>query len=63
MNAKKCDRCGRYYDNYRKQTYTLRKASEYLHGKDFTEDTDEVDLCEKCSIELFEWFSGGSDNE
>lgn len=50
MNAKKCDRCGSYYDKYGKPPYVVRKTS------DFSETTEAVDLCKMCSLELSEWF-------
>lgn len=50
MDAKKCDRCGSYYDKYGKPPYVVRKTS------DFCENTEAVDLCKMCSLELSEWF-------
>lgn len=51
MDAKKCDRCGSYYDKYSKPTIVLGKNHEF---RDFPET---IDLCKKCTDELEEWFN------
>lgn len=52
MNAKKCDRCGRYYDKVNsKPPYTLFKT------RTFIENTERIDLCDDCSNDLAEWYN------
>lgn len=50
MNAKKCDRCGDYYDNHRDYMLDLKKVDR-MSGTLL-----QVDLCKQCSEELFDWF-------
>lgn len=50
MNAKKCDRCGNYYDKNVNPTFILGKSQAL---RDFPEF---IDLCKKCTDELEEWF-------
>lgn len=49
MNAKKCDRCGSYYDKNNNPTFALRKNQSL---NDFPKI---IDLCKKCTDELEEW--------
>lgn len=52
MNAKKCDRCGKYYEpRQRRYTYLLAK-----YGDKSIDYTEPVDLCKDCSNELYDWF-------
>ena len=59
MNAKKCDRCGAYYDHYRN-----RKSKPYANGIQFIDKEaagavhrmDLLDLCPKCMEELTGFF-------
>ena len=63
-NAKKCDRCGSYYDEY-----NIRKNSEKINivmiinidSKDDYYSHGPYDLCPVCSDELMKWF--GKENE
>lgn len=52
MTAKKCDRCGKYYDLHRNGSckYYLSKI-DTLNGRHYS-----IDLCEECSNDLQEWF-------
>lgn len=50
MNAKKCDRCGRYYDKNVRQSYILAKQQV------LSDLTERIDLCKQCADELEEWF-------
>lgn len=51
--AKKCDRCGKYYDPY----YT-----EILLAKGALQNV--IDLCPECERELTDWLSeGGKQND
>lgn len=51
--AKKCDRCGRYYDPY----YT-----EILLAKGMLQNV--IDLCPECEEQLTDWLSeGGNQND
>lgn len=58
-NAKKCDRCGKFYENYNSRnsekeingiiTLNIDKKDQYFnHGP--------YDLCPRCSKELMDWF-------
>ncbi len=40
MDAKKCDRCGEFYDAYDTKNYTMRKRNGMFW--------ENVDLCPKC---------------
>lgn len=55
MNAKKCDRCGAYYDNFRDYMLDLNKVDRNS-GRLLR-----VDLCEQCSGELFVWLKAKSE--
>lgn len=48
-DAKKCDRCGKYYDNCSPKYY----MGDY---KTFVMHQDYFDLCEECESELEQWF-------
>lgn len=50
MNAKKCDRCGEYYDKNVNPAFSLGKRNS------FNDYPNYVDLCKKCTDELEEWF-------
>lgn len=51
MNAKKCDRCGRYYDKNVRQSYILSKQQV------LSDNLEMLDLCSRCTAELEEWFN------
>lgn len=51
MNAKKCDRCGSYYDKNDNPTFALGKNQTLNDYPKF------IDLCKKCTDELEEWFN------
>lgn len=51
MNAKKCDRCGNYYDKNVKPEFGLGRRNSLNDYLDY------VDLCKKCTDELEEWFN------
>lgn len=52
MNAKKCDKCGEYYD-----APMCRKPIEIL--LDYGHETDRVDLCPSCYENLCDWVLSG----
>lgn len=61
-DAKKCDRCGKYYDKNEKH-----ETSGKIHGRKLagvkTIDTNDCwynhfDLCDDCLTDLFEFLSG-----
>lgn len=55
MNAKKCDRCGNFYEGdggYKKAGDFRLIRNGYLHD-------DYIDLCPTCSCSLLEWFKHG----
>lgn len=74
MNAKKCDRCGKYYDLYEmdiperyKDKMNGKMNCVALHGKDIercdgmpTGCSKPIDLCPDCMDGLLEYLNGGS---
>lgn len=74
MNAKKCDRCGKYYDLYEMdipERYKDRMNGKMnfvaLHGKDIercdgmpTGSSRPIDLCPDCMDGLLEYLSGAN---
>lgn len=58
-NAKKCDRCGRYYDKNIKHKSSGRLIGSIISGVATTNriyDNDNCyDLCDKCITELYEF--------
>ena len=74
MNAKKCDRCGKYYDLYEMdipERYKDRMNGKMnfvaLHGKDIercdgmpTGSSRPIDLCPDCMDGLLGYLSGGN---
>ncbi len=60
-DAKKCDRCGKYYDENNRKMWLYNGNPNY---------TNPLDLCEKCVTDLKRWFdkdmgdiSDAEDNE
>ena len=56
MDAYKCDRCGRYYDENRpwsKETLYLKRHK----------DGGILDLCENCNDSLTKWFNKYAEHE
>lgn len=51
MNAKKCDRCGEYYDKNVNSEFSLGKRNSFNNYPDY------VDLCSYCTAELEKWFN------
>ena len=51
MNAKKCDRCGKFFElnDPSKKKYCLCKYAAILYNQ--------LDLCDECSEELTAWFN------
>lgn len=63
--AKKCDRCGDYYDGYTNYIYKetvsvdekeVRLTLEY-HRPGLGDRLYSVDLCPRCQKSLLDWFS------
>lgn len=51
-SAKKCDRCGSFYENKSKMFdnyYSITKKTPLVY--------DDVDLCPDCEIKLSEWIN------
>lgn len=46
-NAKKCDRCGKYYDGGKRKLLIYDRTINIQSS---------LDLCEKCETELEQWF-------
>lgn len=77
MNAKKCDRCGKYYDLYEMdipERYKDRMNGKMnfvaLHGKDIercdgmpTGSSRPIDLCPNCMDGLLGYLSGQTPEE
>lgn len=62
MNAKECDRCGRFYDEYNTKGYHTEPNTLMLiqeQEKDFPYCTKKYDLCPECMAELQEWLQKG----
>lgn len=69
MNAKKCDRCGVFYEP--KYKTAIADALESIaksfatfteaQAREFTEDVElKFDLCPTCKNDLKEWFKNGN---
>ena len=58
--AKKCDRCGKYYD--KNEPYTVGGRITVIDGIAFTlkdgSVIDPVDLCDECIALLVKWLKG-----
>lgn len=57
--AKKCDRCGKFYESY-----NMKRDSKNINGIMFLNLDDKqkyyahgaIDLCPECTTELMKWF-------
>lgn len=61
-NAKKCDRCARYYDKYNEKNDSekinaLIPANVDTRGKYWSHET--IELCPECMKEFKKWISRG----
>lgn len=63
MYAKKCDRCGKYYDHYKdnKNFNSLRKFS-CSSLENYTAQGYYIDLCKECRDEFIEWMCVNGSN-
>lgn len=66
MQAKKCDRCGRFYENYdgrkafhKSQSNSLSLRDTDCEGKFWKRDR--FDLCEDCMTKLESFLYGGAE--
>ena len=61
-NAKKCDRCGKYYDKNKQHPFTGSAMVSVIDGVAFTRQdggiTNCYDLCDDCITLLKEWLKG-----
>ncbi len=62
--AKKCDRCGTYYDYYGPDTLSgceFNAVAEIFVDKkeEIVNDSRKLDLCQKCRKSFKEWLNGG----
>lgn len=57
MNAKKCDRCGNFYEG----DGGYKKAGDFRLIRNGYFNDDYIDLCPTCSCSLLEWFKHGND--
>lgn len=56
MKARKCDRCGGFYDYTRKRDVTLNFLTE-CNGPKTDRMSKKIDLCPKCQKKLIEWYN------
>ena len=59
--AKKCDRCGKYYDKNIEHKQNINGRLYYEDGMRFTADelnTDFIDLCDECLGKLHMFLNG-----
>ena len=56
MNAKKCDRCGAFYEG----DGGYKKAGDLRLIRNGCFNDDYIDLCPTCSRSLLEWFKHGN---
>lgn len=66
MNAKKCDRCGKYYDGYGinndpKNTNAVMFVSADKDGRYFSHEI--IDLCPECMNEVNEFVKANGGTE
>ena len=61
-SAKKCDRCGRYYDENREYQKNVNGYKGFYDGMSMTTtsdfNVDAVDLCDKCITALRLFLNG-----
>lgn len=62
-NAKKCDRCGRYYDSnvlsaMQSAAAALEKLKRSLQQEAVKQIEENVDLCPQCVNSLKRWYKG-----
>ena len=58
-NAKKCDRCGKFYDKYK----GVRRIEGGFFYDSIALSGDKcafIDLCETCMTDLINWLDGGN---
>lgn len=69
MDAKKCDRCGKFYDHY---SYPVNQSGPYRHGNKLmlaneiygvNHHVKEFDLCKDCMDELEEFLGMHKEKE
>lgn len=56
-SARKCDRCGKYYDKPCNPKYILTRHEKLMF------DNDIVDLCEDCHALLISFVEGSTDEK
>lgn len=64
--AKKCDRCGRYYDDENSKDKNFRVNGITVHQMALIDACDhpihEYDLCDQCARDLFHWLCEPSED-
>lgn len=61
MNAKKCDRCGKYYDIYTdKEIFNSLRRFNLKSLDNCTPFKPYIDLCKECRDEFIEWMDCNS---
>ena len=58
-DAKRCDRCGRYYDDENSKGKNFKVNGRTVHQMALIDACDnricEYDLCDQCASDLFHW--------
>lgn len=66
-SARKCDRCGKLYEFYYKESDGMVINGMTLVENDVTYNSHKtkmyIDLCPECLTQLAEWLEGGERNE
>lgn len=65
MDAKKCDRCNKYYEPYRQCDEHMTRTGEVYHNVLFngiilrsnSEYIKNIDLCKECAKSVYEWLT------
>ena len=58
----KCDRCGKYYDNYSIDEKLKGNGIKIIYGIAGAE-VKKIDLCPACAEELYDWINAGSNHQ
>ena len=66
-DAKRCDRCGRYYDDENSKDKSFKVNGRTVHQMALIDDCDnricEYDLCDQCARDLFHWLCNEEEEE
>lgn len=60
MNAKKCDRCAKLYENYKSEDYRANSVRTAFRGNDpAATSIEHFDLCPACMESFKNWLKEG----